>query len=194
MNQAAVPDGQPDPLSAVDPLAGLARWIADEAVGQAAGERARQAWLRQQAGESASLAGILTDHAEAGRRVVTSTLGGRRASGLITAVGIDFAAVREPDLGEVIIPLSRLAIVRTAPGDAAAIGDRAQHYEVVMAHALAELAAERPTVLVAAGNEAARGALQSVGTDVITVLINGPQRSSVHVALAAIDHIVILTC
>lgn len=193
VNHDAVPDGQPESLSAMDPLAGLAKWIAEGAVDEAAVDRARQNWLHQQANESATMAGTLSDHAEAGRRVMASTLAGRRTNGTVTAIGIDFVAIREAGLGEVMIPLEQLAIIRAAPGESTAIGDRSPRFEVVMAHALAEISVDRPSVLVAAGNEAVRGTLQSVGTDVLAVLVNGPHRSISHVALGAIDHIVILT-
>ncbi len=192
MNHNAQPSGQPNQDSNTDPLAGLARWTASGAVDQAAVERARQRWLQQQIGESATLAGALADHAEAGRRVAVSTLSGRRTSGVVTAVGVDFVVIREANLGEVMIPLTRLAVVRSAPGEAEAVGDQTPRYEMVMAHALAQLAIERPSVLVAAGNEAVRGELQTVGSDVCTVLVNGPQRNSVHIAFVAIDHVVIL--
>ncbi len=91
-----------------------------------------------------------------------------------------------------ILPLCRLAIVKVANGDDNPAGDAARNYDLMLAHALDQLAADRPSVLVAAGNEAVRGELHSAGSDVITVLINGPQRSTVHVAIDAIDHIVVL--
>ncbi len=108
-------------------------------------------------------------------------------------MGVDFVAIREINLGEVMIPLDRLAVVRASPGKDEAVGDQIFRYEMVMAHALAQLANDRPSVLVAAGNEAVRGELQTVGSDILTVLVNGPQRASVHVTFAAIDHMVVLT-
>jgi len=173
-------------------LAGLARWTSEGAVDRAAAERSRESWLRLQSSESAGIAEVLGNHAAAGRRVAASTLGGRRTNGMVTAIGVDFVIIRETNLGDVVIPLQRLAIVRSTPGDANTGVDRPLNFDLTMAHALAELAADRPPVLAAAGNEGARGTLESVAADFITVSTNDPRRSTIHVALAAIDHLVVL--
>lgn len=179
--------------SANDPLAGLARWTSEGAVDRAAAERSRESWLRLQSSESAGITDVLGNHAEARRRVAASTLGGRRTSGMVCAIGVDFVIIREDNLGDVVIPTHRLAIIRAAPGDDDSGPDRPLRFDLTMAHALAELAVDRPPVLAAAGNEAARGTLQSVAVDFITVSTNDPRRTSIHVAMAAIDHLVVLT-
>jgi len=149
--------------------------------------------MRLQSSESVSIAEVLDNHAEAGRRVSASTLGGRRTNGMVAAIGVDFVIIRESNLGDVVIPLQRLAIVRSAPGDASSGHDRPLNFDLTMVHALAELAADRPPVLAAAGNEGARGTLESVAADFITVSTNDPRRATIHVALAAIDHLVVLS-
>jgi len=185
-------DAAPMSASANDPLAGLARWTSEGAVDQAAAERSSEAWLRLQSSEASSIAEVLGAHAAAGTRVAASTLGGRRTNGLVAAIGVDFVIIRESNLGDVVIPLERLAIVRSAPGDASTGADRPHNFDLTMAHALGELAADRPPVLAAAGNEGARGTLESVAADFIAVSTNDPRRSTIHVALIAIDHLVVL--
>lgn len=138
------------------------------------------------------MADILADHAEAGRRVSASTLGGRRTNGIVAAIGADFAIIRESNLGDVVIPLDRIAIVRSAPDEITVGQDRTLHFDLTMIHALAELAADRPPVLAAAGNESARGNLRAVGSDFIAVSTNDPLRATIHVAVSAIDHLVVL--
>jgi len=203
-------------------LAGLARWTSEGAVDRAAAERSRESWLRLQASEAAGLAEVLCDHAEAGRPVAASTLGGRRTNGAVAAIGVDFVIIRERTLGDVVIPLSQLAIVRSAPGTVGASIDRPLNFDLTMVHAFAELAADRPPVLAAAGNESARGTLEYVGADFIAVSsnavssggnsssaglsgtrpnnagsfdarqFNDPRRTMLHVAITAIDHLVVL--
>jgi len=192
VNQIHHGDSQRNILSSTDPLSGLAQWISEGAVDQAAAERSRESWLRVQASESARMADILADHAEAGKRVSASTLGGRRTNGMVAAIGADFVVIRESNLGDVVIPLDRMAIVRSASDDGAVGQDRSLRFDLTMAHALAELAADRPPVLAAAGNESARGSLHAVGTDFIAIATNDPLRVTIHVALSAIDHLVVL--
>ena len=50
----------------------------------------------------------------------------------------------------------------------------------------------RPTVLLSAANEEQRGELRSVGRDVLALMIEGERRETIHVAIDAIDHLVIL--
>jgi len=212
----------PPAHSAPDLLAGLARWTSEGAVDRAAAERSRESWLRLQASEAAGIAEVLCDHAEAGKRVAASTLGGRRTNGTVAAIGVDFVIIRENTLGDVVIPLSQLAIVRSAPGTGGVSVDRPLNFDLTMVHALAELAADRPPVLAAAGNESARGTLEFVGADFIAVSTNAmsssarmsnaqptsagasdagsfnagsfndSRRTMLHVAIKAIDHLVVL--
>jgi hypothetical protein len=184
--------GMPFRLAADDPLQGLNTWVAEGLVDAAANERARQRWLERQATEDATLLGVLIDLAERGRPVAVRSGGGRTARGRVFALGADFVAVREERLGDVLIPTRAIATVRAAPGDAPTVGDRAASLVVVLAEALLELAADRPTVLLSAANEEQRGELRSVGRDVLALMIEGERRETIHVAIDAIDHLVIL--
>ena len=53
-----------------DLAARLERWAAEARVDEAARTRSRERWLRRQAEESGTLAGVLADLLEAGRAVV----------------------------------------------------------------------------------------------------------------------------
>jgi hypothetical protein len=179
-------------LTADDPLHGLNTWIAEGLVDAAASERARQRWLERQATEDATLLGVLIDLAERSRPVAVRSSGGRTARGRVVALGADFVAVREERLGDVLIPTRAIATVRAAPGDVSTVGNRPASLVVVLAEALLELAADRPTVLLSAANEEHRGNLRSVGRDVLALMIEGERRETIHVAIDAIDHLVIL--
>jgi len=182
---------RPISLSSGDPLAALAGWVAAGRVDEAARARARQRWLERQADEEATLGGILLDLAERSRPVLVSTSAGRRLRGPLRMVGTDFAIVREPQLGDVLVPFRVLTSVRPTPGDPGASGDRPFTVELTLAASLLELAADRPEVLVIAGPDEHRGELRSAGIDVIGIVLDGA-RSTVHVNVATIDHLALL--
>jgi hypothetical protein len=71
----------------------LERWAADARIEAAARRRARERWLRQQAEEEATLAGVLIDLGEHGAEVVVHTRTGRVHRGLIGVVGADFVGL-----------------------------------------------------------------------------------------------------
>ncbi len=179
-------------LTVGDPLAGLLRWVAEGRVDAAAVERAKQRWLERQAGEEATVAGVLFDLAERGRPVSITTRAGRRVRGPVIAVGADFAIMHGVSAGDVLVPFGALALVRPAPGDVAASGDRMGSVEMVFAEALSELAAESPRVLASAGGDEIRGELRSVGFDVAAIVLDGSRRETAHVAIGALDHLIVL--
>ena len=180
----------PPPRDPDDPLAGLTRWLAEGRVDAAAAERARQRWLERQAGEEATLAGVLLDLGERGRPVTVTTAGGHRVTGSLTVVGADFCAVRD-DRGQVVVPHRSMASVRPAPGDPPADGERPGGLELVLAEALAELAVDRPLVAVATGADEHRGTLRAVGFDVLTLMLDGPTRGAVHVPIGVVDVLIV---
>lgn len=186
------PEPRPADLSIDDPLAPLHRWIADGRVDEAARARARQHWLERQAAEGATLAGVMTDLAERGDGVTITTVGARRLTGPIVALGADFVVVRDDRLGDGFVPLARVGAVRSAPGQRLPVGDRSVASTATLVSALAQLAIPRPDVSVEAGGDRLNGALLSVGADVATLTLDGPRRDRVHVHLAAIDHLLIL--
>lgn len=186
------PPSQPVDLTPGDPLGALHQWIAEGQVDEAARARARQRWLEKAAAEEATLGGVLIDLAERQRPVTVSTLDGHRVSGPVVAVGADFGVVREPRLGDAIVPVRRIAMVRPAPGENLPIGDRVASFVLTFGDALMELAAERPEVIIGIAGESHRGDLRTVSTDVVSLALGGDRRDTVHLALGAIDHMIVL--
>ncbi len=186
------PPISPVTLGGTSPLIALHEWVAEGVVDEAARSRTRQRWLERQAKESATLAGILSDLAERDCPVMLTTHGGQQIRGSVTAIGADFVVIGETRRGDVFIPLGRLAVVRSAPGEESPTGDRLANFTMVLAAALVELAPQRPEVVVSVGASQIRGELRSAGADVVAVSLDGPRREVVHVAVAAIDHLVIV--
>jgi hypothetical protein len=149
--------------------------------------------LERQAKEEATMGAVLLDLAERGRPVLLSTSAGRAFRGPIRAVGADFVVIRDVGLGEVIIPSRSLAVVRPAAGDDGAGGERPFTVELVLGETLVELAADNPTVIVAAGGDQLRGQLRSSGIDVLEIALESPRPAVVHVNVAAVDHLAIVS-
>lgn len=139
----------------------LADWAADERAASAAAERSRERSLRQQAAESATLAGLFTDMAERGESaaVVLAGTSGNRA-GVVASVGADFVV-----LDQTFIPFAAVASVR---GPKAA-GDRAGSGLSLVA-ALSRLAEDRPSVAVTVdGGDVVTGELQAASDELLTL-------------------------
>ena len=136
------PPDRPVDLTSDDPLAALQRWVADGQVDEAARARSRRRWLEKAAIEEATLGGVLLDLAERGRPVIVRTLAGHRVTGPIIAFGADFVGVRDPCLGDTLVPTTRIATVQPAPGDDLPAGDRRHDVVLAFGDALMELAAE----------------------------------------------------
>jgi hypothetical protein len=190
-----------DDPSEATPLAGLLgdglaaridRWAADARIDEAARLRARERWLRHQAEEEGSLAGVLADVAERGASIALHVRGGRRHRGEVAALGSDFVALRSAG-ADVIVALPAVTSVRTLPGEAATIGDRSIGTWHRLVDVLAGLAAERAAVLlvVADGDEAVAGVVRSVGQDVVGVRVAGGPTVTAYVPVGAIVEVVV---
>jgi hypothetical protein len=173
-------DALPDPT---DPFAGLLRAIAADRVRDAATARARTHWLVRRAEEEGTMSGVLADLAERTEPVVCTTAAGRRHVGVLHALGADFVALRGGHGGTVLLASSALAQVQTQPGTAPVSGDRAVRLEQRLAEVLAELAGERPDVVVGTGTAELRGELRAVGQDVVTLRLTGRHGGAAYVAL-----------
>lgn len=132
------------------------------------------------------------------------------ASGQATVPTAAIAAIGEaPGAGEVTgdsPPFGPEPAFEDSPGEAGptfgnrpsgpgpALGDSSGEPRTTFGEALAALAAERPLVQIAAGGRHWRGRLVSAGADVVSVTAEpGSSGSAVsHIAIAAIDHMVIL--
>jgi hypothetical protein len=168
------------------------RWAADARVDEAARLRARERWLRHQAEEEGSLAGVLADVAERGASVALHVRGGRRHRGEVAALGSDFVALRSAGT-DVIVALAAVTSMRTLPGEASTIGDRSVATSHRLVDVLAGLAAERAAVLLvlADGDEAVAGALRSVGQDVVGMRVAGGAAVTAYVPVGAIVEVIV---
>jgi hypothetical protein len=168
----------------------LAAWAADLATDDAIRDRSRTQWLRRQAEEEGTLAGILADLGERGRPILVHLHNGRLHRGAVTAVGADYGIVRVGAGREVIVVLAAVASVRTLPGEPPLTGDRPVRSCRTLVEVLAELAAERARVLML-GLDAAHGVageLRAVGRDIATLRLDGGGGTA-YVALASVAEI-----
>jgi hypothetical protein len=171
--------------------AALERWAAEARVSDAAERRARERWLARAAEEDATLTGVLIDLAERHVAVAIASCTGRRHQGAVSAIGDDFVALRTGAGDQVLIALSAVRSVRTAPQVGETWGDRATRAGVDLAGVLAGLAEEREQVLVltADGNEAVAGEVRSVGRDVVVLRAGPGQGASAYVPLGAVAEV-----
>lgn len=157
----------------------LDRWAADVRARDAAEARARERWLRTQAEEEATLAGLLLDAAERRGAVSLQTKANRTYSGRIRSVGRDFVAIRASGAPLTLVAISAVALIvpdepgRSRPAPPASSGsgsDRdAASLSLGLADMLAQAAGDRPRVSVDTGAQVVVGDLRTVGSDVITV-------------------------
>lgn len=179
-----------------DELAGrLERWAADARVDEAARARARERWLRRQAEEGGTFAGVLTDLLESGAPVTVRTRSGGRYPGVVRVVGEDVVGLG-PGAGrgsDVVVALPAVTSVRVGPGGgrAAVTGDRRSDGSLRLAEVLATLADDGESVrMVTADGEVVAGTLRSVGLDV-AVVAGGAGGPTAYVPLAAVDEVVL---
>lgn len=169
----------------------LPRWTAQARVEQRALERAREASLRRQAAESATVAGCLLDLAERGAAVGITTVAGRNLHGTITTVGLDYVRLASLWHRDVIVPFAAILVIRPKPGDAEALGGRPPAADLTLGEALAELAHDRPRMVLAlrTPDQTVSGELRSVGADVVNVSLDGPEPVVASIPLAALAEI-----
>jgi hypothetical protein len=148
--------------------------------------------MRQAAEEDATLWGVLADLGERRVAVALRTRSGRSHQGAVRVVGDDFVALRTAT-GELLVAVPAIGIVRTAPGVAAATGDRSVRAELGLGDVLARLAAERERVLVVTldGDDAVSGQLRSVGNDVVVIRTDSDRPVTAYVRLAAIGEVTV---
>lgn len=180
-----------------DLVAAIAGWAVDAASDQAARERADVRLLAQQAAEEATVVGLLLDVAERGEPVVARTTAGRQHRGRVVCVGGDFVVIREPPQPPSLLALAAVTSVRPqAVGwrDPIPSGARRSPLVVSLRAVLTGLAADRPRVQVACvGDEQPlAGELRAVGTDLVTLALDGPQHRVAHVNLASIADVVLV--
>lgn len=178
-------------LGGPDLAARLERWVADARSDDAAAARSRERWLRLQADESATFAGVLVDLAERGTPVVVHGAAGRRHRGSIAAVASDFCALRTSSQRAVLLTFTGIGSVRPDADSPGPAGDRVVRAEIGLAEMLSVLAADRPRVLIitAADATGVAGELSRVGRDLVTVRLDGEARATAYVAIRAIAEV-----
>jgi hypothetical protein len=161
--------------------AAMGRWGAEQRAEDAARARRRVGWLRRQAAETATLAGVLVDLAERSAPVTLETIGGRY-EGQVEVVSTGLCALRRGDGGVTLVAMN--AVTALWGPDVVASGDRTPSLQLDMAGALTALAADgnRVTVGLAGGAEAT-GVVETVGVEL--VCLAGDQ-GSVLIALDAV--------
>jgi hypothetical protein len=195
------PPEPPEPLVApwlTDAVAGgldgrLERWAADVRVDEAARSRSRERWLRRQAEEETSVAGVLADLRDAGTAVAVRTQGGSY-QGIVRAVGADCVALTPVAGGpsEVVVALDALDSVRTRPGAAQVVGDRRATPGSCLADVIVELADERATVqVVTRSGDVVAGEVASAGRDVVTLRTAARPPAVTYVPLAAVSEVIV---
>lgn len=201
LRQAAPPLDQTVTLASSDGLDELARWAASERVDEAARNRAAQRRCGAAEASEATVAGLLARLAEDSRPVLIDTASGDRLRGRVLTAGADFCIIASAS-GQVMMPTAAIAAISEAPGRGAS-GDQpgpdpflfgAEAPGASFSEALVALAAERPLVKVAAGGRHWRGRLTAAGADIVSVASEpgSSDAATSHIAMAAIDHLVIL--
>ena len=143
---------------------------------QAIAERARERSLREQAAEGATFAGVLVDLAEHAAPVTLRTVAGRTHRATVAAVGADVVMLRTAAGEDVLVRLGAVATVRARPGGRLhAAGRDRKPRGARLLEVLSTLAPERPRVsVVTTGSvDPVRGDLVAVGTDVVTLRLEG---------------------
>lgn len=175
----------------------LHRLVSDAAADVAARERAHERVLRETAELESTFIGVVLDLAEQGTAVVVRTAAGRTHRGKVIGVGAGAIAVRDDGRPPVLIATAAVTSVRPhaepdgRPRDVS--GGRPAPLDLSLVRLLAVLAEERPRVQVScAGEEPLAGELRSVGTDVLTVRLDGDRRLLAHVPVAAVADVVLL--
>jgi hypothetical protein len=169
----------------------LEAWAAEGLAEQAASSRARERWLRQQAEEEATFAGVLADLVERRTPVAVTSTSGRRHQGELIAVARDFAALRAPGGATVLLALDALAAVRPVPHrDVPPTGEARTPIRLSLLDVLARVAADRPRVHVGLrGGDGVTGELRAVGDDVVTLVLDGDPRGVAYVRVASMSDV-----
>jgi hypothetical protein len=169
----------------------LERWAADARAREAADARVRERWLRAQAEEESSLAGVLLALAERQETVVLTTVFGGRHRGVIAGAGVDFAALRAPAGATTLVAFAALADVRVVGAgrrSTTTTGQATVALGVRLGEVLAQAAGQRPRVSVQAGAATVVGDLRAVGGDVLSLRADG-DAGVVYVALASVSEV-----
>lgn len=179
-----------DPREPVGLVGQITRWLAEQRSDDAAAARSRERWLRQQAAEEGTFAGVLLDMGEGARVVVVHAVGDRRHRGAVRAVAGDFVVIGGDGSPDVLISFAGIVAVRPDAHAPETVGDRAVALDTMLREVLVGLAGERPRVLVTMlDGTGLAGQLRAMGRDVLTLRLDGEDRTLVYVPLAAVAEV-----
>jgi len=182
--------GGPESAARTDLVADLTRWLIDTRSEAASASRARERWLRQQAEEEARFAGILLDLAERDRPLVVQLAHDRRHRGHVRAVAEDFLALRTLEGTDVLLRYAGIVAARPEGPDVLLDGDRPCALDMRFAEAVVAICAERPRVLVVTlDGSRSSGELRAAGRDVLALRLDGRDRATSYVPLAAVAEV-----
>ena len=191
------PRARPGDLSAprsagrrnADPSAALSRFVGEGAVDQAAEARSQLRWQQQLALESSTWLGLLADLAETGAPVVIDTRLGRRLTGPMTVVGVDFVCVAAP-AGTVALATAAIVAIQRSDGRAGPSGRSGTPNDQTLPEFLTTLADDRPTVTWHLNDHnIMTGQLVGVSRGFAHLRIDAPAPSTAYVPLT--DHTMI---
>jgi hypothetical protein len=170
--------------------------LADEAAHEAAVRaRAEQRSREERATEVASWVGTLRDLAERRLPVSLRASSGRVHRGALVAVGTDHVVLQLHAGTLALISLAATRAVRPEPGRTAppVMGDRESAQDRTLIEAFARVVEDRrPVVLVIRDLEdPLQGEVIGLGEDVVTLRLEGGDRGTVYVPLAAVDEVVV---
>jgi hypothetical protein len=166
----AVPDGEGVAVPVDDVAVQATRWLADARIEEAARARSRQRWLRQQAEEGATFAGVLLTLAEAAAVVTVVLADGFAVEGTVVAVAGDYLTLTEPDRSTTYVALAAIAAVQpNDEGPRAASDARRVRSDHRLWQVVADAAGDRPLVTVRTVGASVTGVLTGVGADVLSV-------------------------
>lgn len=149
-----------------------ARFLWDARISESARARAREHWLRQQAREAATFAGILRALSERGGEVFAWTYDGGTATGIVEAVSSELALVASAGGGQTWIvrgALSGVTALSEGLDAGVASDDRGPTSAMTLGGLLAELAEARASLTARCGGREEVGRLIGAGSDVLTL-------------------------
>lgn len=179
-------------------LAQLDRWAAGARAGEAGEARVRERWLRRQAAEESTMAGLLELLAGSAATVTLATRSGRTLRGRVIDMGNDFVALAgSPGSPErlVLVTLGAIASLTEAPaaapersGPPGPADGRGVH-GVNLVDLLAQASAHRPLLRMRNGAATVVGELHSIGADVAVMRSDDPTGAPVYVSLAGVEEV-----
>ncbi|MDQ6697166.1 MAG: hypothetical protein M3Z46_06880 [Actinomycetota bacterium] len=179
-----------DASEPADLIGQITRWLAEQRSDDAVAARSRERWLRQQAQEEGTIAGVLLDLGERQQTVVLHAAGDRRHRGAVRAVAGDFVVLGTERALDVLIAFAGIVSVRPEARSSATVGDRTVTLDTTLGAVLVGLAGERPRVFVTTlDGTGSAGQLRAVGRDVLTLRLDGQDRSLLYVPLAAVAEV-----